>query len=348
MLYEYGIVERDDRIFSFIGDNQGCKMRDIIVHCENEEISSKKTTIKIISNLIEKELIRKSKSETDARAVNIYLNKDNSLAELRFEIYEIQRSFDLLVEDVVTDNNASRLDTLNIEYSIKVKIISLLSCILKLITSLIHEILISFSGKIKLKRKDYLHEQYRHFQSKISEMLLSFGRLQDRLDKKSLDYIPIFTKRNDTPFKTFLWSIMIYYETRLYPPYFIYTKNFKTTLLSTMKLIYNLGKKYSTSFYDELVCDVSTYNNEFHGFPFSRYTRHMREELIKLDYSKFVRLLIERCLSIESLKSSSAGTLLNEIELKLSKRNPILDPDKHVPGIFENTLDNVVKSLNQK
>lgn len=256
-----------------------------------------------------------------------------------------------MVEEILKDNNTVNLNAHNTEYNIKVKTISLLYSILKLISSIINEILFYYlSNALKniIKDKNDLVKEYHYFYAKVGEIHVSFDRLKEIMDETSLLYIPIFSKRNDSYFKTFLWSMMIFYETREYPHYLLYSKNFKSNLFSLMKSIYNLGKRYVNTFYDEMVCDASTYSNEFYGFPFARYTRHMREELIKLDYNKFIRLLIERCLSIESLKSSSAGILLNEIELELSKRNPILNPDKHVPGIFEKTLDNVVKSLCQK
>jgi hypothetical protein len=222
----------------------------------------------------------------------------------------------------------------------------LLSCVLKLITSLINEILVYSLSEVEDKER--IGKEYHYFYAKITEIHVSFDRLKEILDETSLEYIPIFSKRNDSYFKTFLWSMMIFYETRKYPHYFLYSKNFKSNLFSLMNSIYNLGKRYVNTFYDEIVCDTSTYSNEIYGFPSARYSRHMRKELKKLDYSKFVRLLIERCLSIESLRTSSGGMLLNEIELDLSKRNPVLNPDKHVSGIFEKTLDNVVKSLCQK
>lgn len=300
---------------------------------------------KIINNLIEKELICKRNSSTDGRKIELYVNNDNQMAELRSEVDFIQRSFNLLIDEVIDNKYCPNLDNLNLEHDIKVKIISLLSCILKLITFLIHEILVSFSSKIIIKNKHYLHEQYRHFQSKISEMLLSFDRLHKDLDDKSLDYIPFFTKRNDTSFKTFLWSVLICYETRLYPPYFIYTKKFKKTLFATMNLIYNLGKKYSFSFYDEIVCDASTYNNEFHGFPYARFARPLRSELKKLDYLNFIRLLIERCLLLKNFKYSSGNFLLTEIIE--SKNNKDLELDTYRPWIFKKIIANVNDYLYQ-
>jgi hypothetical protein len=237
------------------------------------------------------------------------------MTELRFKIGIIQRSFEELVTYVLEDKNKSTLDALNIEYSTKVKIISLLSSILKLISSLIHEILVNVGAKIKIKNKDYLHKQYRYFQSIIAEMYLSFNRLTERLDEKSIDYVSLFAKRNDSPFKTFLWSIMIFYETRKYPSYFVYKKEFKSKLFSTMKLIYDIGKKYSHSLYDELLYDSSTINNEYCGFPYARFYNPFRAELKKLEYSYFIRLLLERFLLLKNIGYSSHGQYLEEIKL---------------------------------
>jgi hypothetical protein len=333
---------REECILSFIKDNHGCNKEDIIKNVQ--KISSKKTTRKIIDELEDRKIISVSYSKLNARDSTIYLNNENPVTELHFKVNEIKSYFDSLVEEILKNKDTLTLHHLNIEYDAKVKIISLLSCVLKLITSIITEILVYYLSE-KIRDKDELHKSYYYFYSKMSEMHMSFDKLKKILDITSLEYVPFFAKRNDTPSKTFLWSILVFNEMTLNQYKFILTKKFKTGLFPLMKLIYNLGRRYSTSLYDDIVYDKSTFSNGFHCFPNARYTHPLTEELKKLDYTEFIRLLIERCFLIERFNSSSARQLLLEIEK--NKMYTVLEIGDLKPSIFESIIKNVVESLYQ-
>jgi hypothetical protein len=81
--------------------------------------------------------------------------------------------------------------------------------------------------KQDFENKDDLVKEYHYFYTKIFEIHISFDTLKN-LYGKSLYYLPIFAKRNNTPSKTFLWTMMIFYETMDYPHFFIYKKDFNT------------------------------------------------------------------------------------------------------------------------
>jgi hypothetical protein len=112
-----------------------------------------------------------------------------------------------------------------------------------------------------------------------------------------------------------------------------------------MELIYDLEKKYSTSFYDELVCHYFTYNNNFCSFPNARCMRPLRTELKKFEYNDFIKLLLERGLWLENFKNSSPGQLLKEIEG--SNNKSIQNIDNYKRSIFENIILNVNDQLYQ-
>lgn len=332
----------EDNISLFIRFHHGCNKQKVVDFFENIEISSRKTTLKIIKELEEKKIINASKPRLNSRDYKLTVNKDNPLSELHFEIDEIKNCFDFLVNEIVKDNNSSNLDNLKIEYGINVKIISLLSCITKLIISLINEILVYNVSPIVFD-KDDLYKQYHYLNSRATDFNLSFDKVKSKLDKKFfMDYVRIFASRNNTPIKTFLWSIMIFYETREYPQYYIYTETFKSKLFSTMEMIYNLGKKYSPSFYDEIVCNSSTYNNQIVGFPYARYVLPLIDELKNLNYREFLIVLIERYQLIESHTKSTAAELLDDID---KKNSPYVASSNYHMGIFNDKINKVIEKL---
>jgi hypothetical protein len=109
-----------------------------------------------------------------------------------------------------------------------------------------------------------------------------------------------------------------------------------------MEMIYNFGKKYSPSFYDEIACSGSTYNNQIVGFPYARYILPLIEELKKLNYRDFLILLIERCQIIESHTKSTASQLLDEID-KIN--SPLTVSNNYQLGIFNNKIKLVAENL---
>ena len=289
---------REDTILIFIKDNQGCSQESVIDYLVEKGLSSRKTTIKIIESMEEKNIIKLSKTKQNSRSYKISLIKDNPINDIYTKIIEIKQSFDLLVEEFLEIFNKLNIDILNLEYDKRIiRIISLIYCLSKLIVLLLNEILLVSINKI-IKDKVELSKAYQNVFSKMSEIYLSFDKLKTLLNEESLYKVSLFSKEYNTPCKIFLWSLAIFPEVMDFKSKFIITKKFKTQLLHTMHLIYDLGKSYTTSIYDDIVYDrLTRENNSIGKFRFKflngNYIIPLQNELKNLDYINFCRLLID-------------------------------------------------------
>ena len=95
-----------------------------------------------------------------------------------------------------------------------------------------------------------------------------------------------------------------------------------------MQLIYDLGKSYTTSIYDDIVYDRLTRENSSIGkfkykFLNGNYIIHLQNELKNLDYINFCRLLIDLGIYNETLRDTSASMTFSRLaqEFKGDKKN---------------------------
>ena len=336
-------AQRKQSIITFLLKNPGCNKERIVKHLNNEGLSSRRTTFVLIEEMEKDNIIYSTKRKLNSRDTLLFLTTDNPIAALYTDINEVRAYFDSLI-GIILNNNSIAVTDSNNDYDAKVKCISLLLCILKLVTSIINDILAnSFRNLIKKEDSQSFQKSYSNLIATISAMYISFDKLVNPLEPKSLEYVSMFASRNDTPIKTILWSLTIFYETISKPYKVGHTSKFKSTLYILMEKIYNLGKTYTDSFYNEFIYDFSTNSNHIVGFPVIDYASRMKEELKNFDYRKYIRLLIERIQLLLNLKFSSAVIWLNDIEKKLeNERRYYLKGYK----IFDELIMKVLKRLN--
>ena len=287
-------------------------------------------------------IIYSTKRKLNSRDSLIFLTIDNPLTILYINVNEVRACFDLLIAQILI-NNHIQIPIPNIEYDAKVKCISLLLCILRLIISIINDILAySFRNMVKDEPSQSFDKSYNNLIAMISTMYVSFDKVANMLGPKSLEYISMFASRNDTPCKAFLWSLTIFYETKSTDYKVAHTSQFKSILFTLMEKIYNLGKTYTNSIYKEFIYDFSTSSNHIVGFPTIDYVPIMKDELKNFDYRKYIKLLIERNHLLFNLKDSSAVMWLNDIEKKLeNEQRHYLNRYK----IFDELIISVIKRL---
>ncbi len=302
---------REDAILMFIKNNQGCSQESVIDYLVEKGLSSRKTTIKIIENMEENNIIELLKPKQNSRSYKIGLIKDNPIIDIYTKIIEFQQSFDLLVEEFLETFKKLNIDILNVESDKRIiYIISLIYCLSKLIILLLNEILLRFINKI-IKDKVELNKAYQNVFSKMSEIYLSFDKLKNLLNDESLYQVSLLSKEYDLPCKIILWSLAIFCEISHFKSNLIITKKLKTQLFHTMQLIYELGKSYTTLIYDEIVYDRLTRDNKFLKFPDGNYIIPMQNELKNLDYLDFCRLLVDMGIHNEATRDTHASTLFS-------------------------------------
>lgn len=310
-------AQRKQAIIAYLLKNPGCNKEKIINHLNNEGISSRKTTFILLNEMEKDHIIYLTKRKLNSRDSVIFLTIDNPITALYIEINEIRAYFDSLI-GITLRNNPFPVAIPDIDYDARVKCISLLLCVLKLITSLINDILAySFRNLINNESSQSFEKSYGNLITMISAMYVSFDKVVNTLDPKHVEYVSMFASNNDTPCKAFLWSLTIFYQNMAFSYKVVYTSQFKSMLFKLMEKIYNLGKTYTDSIYNEIIYDSSTYSNHIVGFPYIEYATIMKNELKNYDYRKYIKLLIERNQFVFSLKDSQAVKELNAIEKKL-------------------------------
>src|SRR5690606_27555974 len=88
-------------IINFIKIHQGCSVSDVVRHLTNLSLASKKTVDKIIQELVDNGVLKKSRMRKNSRSNVLYIISENPLTFLPDQLTKVQSLYEELTEVLI-------------------------------------------------------------------------------------------------------------------------------------------------------------------------------------------------------------------------------------------------------